>query len=98
MLRLRRSVVRLGFRSSQEALGWYVYVAACASIMSDKDPDFNKVGGMLAVQTQLGGKRDMQQAAVRCAAAQTHEPTHNEVGLHGCWISRAAELQRWRSQ
>jgi hypothetical protein len=43
MLRLRRSVVRLGFRSSQEALGWYVYVAACASIMSDKDPDFNKV-------------------------------------------------------
>jgi hypothetical protein len=43
LLRLRRSVVRLGFSSSQEALGWYVYVAACASIMNDSDPDFNKV-------------------------------------------------------
>jgi hypothetical protein len=53
MLRLRRSVVRLGFRSSQEALGWYVYVAACASIMSDKDPDFNKVRWLGAADVLL---------------------------------------------
>lgn len=43
LLRLRRTTLRLGFTSSQEALGWYVYAAACARIMSDADPDFSKV-------------------------------------------------------
>jgi hypothetical protein len=27
----------------EEALGWYVYIAACATIMSEHDPDFKKV-------------------------------------------------------
>lgn len=37
--------VMLGFKNSEEALGWYIYIAACANMMDTKDPDFNKVIG-----------------------------------------------------
>lgn len=43
LLRIGHSVARLGFTNVNVALGWYIYVAACANIMSDKDPDFSKV-------------------------------------------------------
>lgn len=43
LFRVGQSVVRLGFINLSEALGWYVFTAACASIMSEHDPDFSKV-------------------------------------------------------
>jgi hypothetical protein len=43
LLRAGASVARLGFTNVKEALGWYIYVAACANILSEKDPDFSKV-------------------------------------------------------
>lgn len=37
------SVLRLGFRDLGEALAWYIYIAVCANVMAENDPDFSKV-------------------------------------------------------
>lgn len=50
LLRVGASVARLGFTNVQEALGWYIYIATCANLMSEKDPDFSKV-----IKAQQGG-------------------------------------------
>jgi hypothetical protein len=43
LLRMGQSVVRLGFTNLNEALGWYIYAATCATLMAEHDPDFRKV-------------------------------------------------------
>jgi hypothetical protein len=38
--------VSLGWKSLEEALGWYVYIAVCASLMSPEDADARKALGV----------------------------------------------------
>eukprot|EP00878_Enallax_costatus_P007990 GHUV01008357.1.p2 GENE.GHUV01008357.1~~GHUV01008357.1.p2 ORF type:complete len:157 (+),score=52.54 GHUV01008357.1:959-1429(+) len=45
LLRINQQRISLGFKTLEEAMGWYIYTAACASILSDQDPDFKKVIG-----------------------------------------------------
>lgn len=73
LLRLRRTTLRLGFTSSQEALGWYVYAAACARIMSDADPDFSKVSRCSCVATAAAAGALLQDSIIKqCKVASKH--------------------------
>lgn len=38
-----RQSVRLGFTALEDAMGWYCYLAACARLLDEADPDLRKV-------------------------------------------------------
>lgn len=42
LLGIGKRAVGLGFETLEEAMGWYLYIAACATLLDEKDPDFTK--------------------------------------------------------